>query len=152
MIDLQKGIIPAEEDEEDEAMMEEARRLFYVGITRAKERLELLSYRNDEGKKKEDSRFVNEVRGLLLKPKELKAQIDSGEVSAATKAAIPINPNGITNGNEIKKGVIVKHRVFGQGEIISREGKEIHIQFDKMKKKLDLDTVLSMRLLEIVAP
>ena len=152
MIDLQKGIIPAEEDEENEEMMEEARRLFYVGITRAKERLELLSYRSDEGKNKEDSRFVNEVRGLLLKPKELKAQIDSGQVSATTKAAVPINPNGIKNSNEITIGMIVKHRVFGQGEIISREGKEIHIQFENMIRKLDLETVLSMRLLEMVAP
>lgn len=151
MIDLQKGIIPAEEDEEDEALMEEARRLFYVGITRAKEQLELLSYRSDEGKNKEDSRFVNEIRGLLLKPKELKAQIDSGQVSAATKAAVPINPNGIRSSKEIKVGMVVKHRVFGQGEIISREGQEIHIQFDKMIRKLDLETVLTMRLLEMVS-
>ena len=65
MIDLLKGIIPSEEDESDTAMLEEARRLFYVGMTRAKERLELLSYGQDEGKPKEDSRFLNEVRGLL---------------------------------------------------------------------------------------
>ena len=50
MIDLLKGIIPSEEDEGDVAMLEEARRLFYVGMTRAKERLELLSYGQDEGK------------------------------------------------------------------------------------------------------
>ena len=152
MIDLQKGIIPAEEEEEDESMLEEARRLFYVGITRAKERLELLSYRSDEEKNKEDSRFVNEVRGLLLKPKELEAQIESGQVSATTKVSIPINPNGIKSSNEITIGMLVKHRVFGQGEIKSREGKEIHIQFDNMMRKLDLETVLSMRLLELVAP
>lgn len=138
--------------EENESMLEEARRLFYVGITRAKERLELLSYRSDEGKNKEDSRFVNEVRGLLLKPKELEAQIESGQVSATTKVSIPINPNGIKSSNEITIGMLVKHRVFGQGEIISREGKEIHIQFDNMMRKLDLETVLSMRLLELVAP
>ena len=53
-------------------MLEEARRLFYVGMTRAKKRLELLSYGQDEGKPKEDSRFLNEVRGLLLKPGEAK--------------------------------------------------------------------------------
>lgn len=52
MIDLQKGIIPSEEDEQDVRTLEEARRLFYVGMTRAKNRLELLSFREDEGKKK----------------------------------------------------------------------------------------------------
>ena len=59
---------------EDVAALEEARRLFYVGMTRAKERLELLSYKQDEGKSKEDSRFLNEVRGLLLKPGEAKSE------------------------------------------------------------------------------
>ena len=66
MIDLVKGIIPSEEDETDPMLLEEARRLFYVGMTRAKKRLELLSYREANGKTKEDSRFLNEVRGILM--------------------------------------------------------------------------------------
>ncbi|WP_347178032.1 ATP-dependent helicase [Sporosarcina thermotolerans] len=72
MIDLVKGIIPSEEDETDPLLMEEARRLFYVGMTRAKDRLELLSYQKQNGKTKEDSRFVNEVRGIVMKPEERK--------------------------------------------------------------------------------
>ncbi len=148
MIDLLKGIIPSEEDEGDVAMMEEARRLFYVGMTRAKERLELLSYGQDEGKPKEDSRFLNEVRGLLLKPGTPKKEQKPVKIK---KATIALNPDGIQDGDELKVGVTVKHRVFGNGEIIKREGNEIHIRFGKMDKRLDLETVLSLRLLEKVA-
>ncbi len=72
MIDLVKGIIPSEEDETDPMLLEEARRLFYVGMTRAKKRLELLSYREANGKTKEDSRFLNEVRGILMPSEEKK--------------------------------------------------------------------------------
>ncbi len=148
MIDLLKGMIPSEEDEGDAAMLEEARRLFYVGMTRAKERLELLSYGQDEGKPKEDSRFLNEVRGHLLKTSKVNGEQRAVKVSTAS---IPINPDGIDSGKELTVGVIVKHRVFGQGEIKERNGNEVHIQFGDMEKRLDLETVLSLRLLEKVA-
>jgi DNA helicase-2/ATP-dependent DNA helicase PcrA len=147
MIDLLKGVIPSEEDEGDAAMLEEARRLFYVGMTRAKNKLELLSYGLDEGKPKEDSKFLNEVRNLLLKPGEAKKNQKPVKI---TKASIAINPNGIQDSYELVVGTAVKHRVFGNGEIIRREGDEIHIQFGEVEKRLDLDTILSLRLLERV--
>ena len=148
MIDLVKGIIPSEEDEGDTATLEEARRLFYVGMTRAKNRLELLSYGQDEGKSKEDSRFVNEVRGLLLKPSKVG---DEQGLVKVSKSSIPVNPNGIDDSDELVVGAMVKHRVFGQGEITMRDGNEIYIQFGEIEKRLDLETVLSLRLLEMVA-
>jgi DNA helicase-2/ATP-dependent DNA helicase PcrA len=45
---VEKGLIPHERSEKDEAQMEEERRLLFVGITRAKERLQLsLAKRRD---------------------------------------------------------------------------------------------------------
>ena len=150
MIDLQKGIIPSEEDEGDEAALEEARRLFYVGMTRAKERLELLSYRQDEGKSKEDSRFLNEVRGLLLKPSEVRHESKRTAVSTIdiNNSAIPINPEGIQHSSELTVGTKVIHRVFGEGEIIASGDNRLTIQFAKMQKELDAETVLKYRILE----
>lgn len=147
MIDLQKGIIPSEEDEVDDALLEEARRLFYVGMTRAKEQLELLSYRQDEGKPKQDSRFLNEVRGILVPSKAPKVAVKS----PVKKVNRSINPNGIQHSRELKIGLTVKHRVFGHGEIIGLDPGEIHIQFEKVEKKLDLETILSRGLLELVS-
>ncbi|MDS9472968.1 ATP-dependent helicase [Sporosarcina pasteurii] len=150
MIDLQKGIIPSEEDENDKATLEEARRLFYVGMTRAKQRLELLSYREEDGKKKEDSRFLNEVRGILTNaaPKvHAKKQVKSPPVKSG---AIPINPKGIQNRKDLVNGVEVVHRVFGKGTILEVEGQRLVIQFNKEQKEFDIETILQYRLLELV--
>ncbi|WP_172371864.1 ATP-dependent helicase [Sporosarcina jiandibaonis] len=151
MIDLVKGIIPSEDDEGSEAAMEEARRLFYVGMTRAKERLELLTYREDNGKSEEDSRFLYEVRRLLLKPKELTVDTKSVQVSNKINFKVPVNPNGIQTSKELTVGMKVKHRVFGHGEINDLKDQEISIQFKKMEKRFDLDTILSLGLLEKAA-
>ena len=145
MIDLLKGIIPSEDDDSDSDNLEEARRLFYVGMTRAKDRLELLSYKQADGKPKEDSRFVNEVRGLLLKPILTNQK---NKVVRTAKVEIPANPNAITASKDLEVGTVVKHRVFGRGEITKRESKEIYIQFGDTEKRLDVDFLLSKMLLE----
>ncbi|KXH86893.1 ATP-dependent helicase [Sporosarcina sp. HYO08] len=150
MIDLIKGMIPSEEDEQDNDLLEEARRLFYVGMTRAKEKLELLSYRQDDGKTKENSRFVNEVRGLLLN-KNPKQKEDMPKKVRVGQAEVPLNPNGIQHKKDLVVGMAVKHRVFGNGEITKQEGNELTIQFGKTEKRLDVDTILSLRLLEKTA-
>lgn len=150
MIDLQKGTIPSEEDEGNEGAMEEARRLFYVGMTRAKDRLELLSYRQDEGKPKEDSRFLNEVRRLLVKPSEKAKGNTQADKKKIENVSVPVNPAGIHERDELAVGLLVSHRVFGRGEVIELDEKRLKIQFAKMEKELDIDTVLQYRLLEQV--
>ena len=145
MIDLVKGIIPSEEDETDPMLLEEARRLFYVGMTRAKERLELLSYREANGKTKEDSRFLNEVRGILMKPEEKKAEI----LKKADLSTLP-DPDGIGDRTGLSVGIHVLHRVFGRG-IVNEIGEEdIRIQFGETEKRLSLETILLRRLLKKV--
>ncbi|HEX5564744.1 MAG TPA: ATP-dependent helicase, partial [Sporosarcina sp.] len=145
MIDLVKGIIPSEEDETDPMLLEEARRLFYVGMTRAKERLELLSYRESNGKSKEDSRFLNEVRGILMKPEE-----NPTEKLKKTDWSILPDPDGISNKSELAVGMHVLHRVFGRGVINGIGEEEIRIQFGEAEKRLSLETILSRRLLKEV--
>ncbi|WP_339254672.1 ATP-dependent helicase [Sporosarcina sp. FSL W8-0480] len=145
MIDLVKGIIPSEEDETDPLLMEEARRLFYVGMTRAKDRLELLSYQKQNGKTKEDSRFVNEVRGIVMKPEERKM-----EKLKKVEPSIPIDPDGIHDLNELYKDLHVIHRVFGRGVVLEVGEADIRLQFGENEKRLSLEMVLSRRLLKKV--
>lgn len=150
MIDLQKGIIPSEEDEKDTAALEEARRLFYVGMTRARKKLELLSFREDDGKKKEDSRFLNEVRGILnpSAPKiETKRRV---KTSAVKSTSIPVNPNGIQSKSDLIVGIEVVHRVFGKGTILNVDGTKLMMQFNNEQKEFDVDTILQYRILERV--
>ncbi|QHW33199.1 ATP-dependent helicase [Paenibacillus rhizovicinus] len=69
MVDLIDGIIPSNEDMkkvegEVSPLMEEAVRLFYVGMTRAKRELTLLSYGKRDGEEAKESQFMAAVRQL----------------------------------------------------------------------------------------
>ncbi|WP_203362553.1 ATP-dependent helicase [Bacillus sp. REN10] len=139
MIDLVEGIIPSSDDDKrgEEEKMEEATRLFYVGMTRAKRHLELIHYRVRDGKMTTESRFVTDVK-KLINPKE---ETIREKVSAQ-------NPNAIRNRKELTVGKQVKHRVFGSGEIIQLTKEMIEIQFQEGVKKLAVATCLEMGLLE----
>src|SRR5690606_6009269 len=142
MIDLVEGIIPTEEDAENPDTLEEARRLFYVGMTRAKKHLELISYDSE-------SRFANEVREITIPDKE---RVRSSRQVARTpiKVEVPENPNAVQQDDELLEGVKVRHRVFGAGEIVERDHERISIQFAKERKDLMIDICLSYKLLELV--
>lgn len=51
-------------------MMEEATRLFYVGMTRAKQHLELITYKKRDGAEMTESRFMTAVRNIQDPPKK----------------------------------------------------------------------------------
>ena len=142
MIDLVEGVIPTEEDTENPDTLEEARRLFYVGMTRAKEHLELISYDSE-------SRFVNEVREIILPDKEPDRSTRQAS-KTPIKVKVPENPNAVQQDDELLEGVKVRHRVFGAGEIIERDHERISIQFAKERKDLMIDICLSYKLLEVI--
>lgn len=147
MIDLQRGIIPSEDDEEDVRTLEEARRLFYVGMTRAKNRLELLSFREDEGKKREDSRFLNEVRGIL-NPAEATKEKRMTEKKVKQKT-VQVNEKGIQRRQDLVVGLEVVHRVFGKGKILAVDSK-VKIKFAEEQKEFDTNTILQYGFIERV--
>ncbi|WP_010281993.1 ATP-dependent helicase [Bacillus timonensis] len=153
MIDLIEGVIPSHDEinkykDGDRSLMEESVRLFYVGMTRAKQELELLSYKKQNGKDVTRSRFVANVRNIISPPN--KVQPAQPKKQVLEKSAVPYNPNAITKIDEIQEGVVVKHRVFGHGTIVSVTEERIEIQFQKELKALLLETCLQMGLLEPV--
>lgn len=145
MLDLLEGIIPTEEDSESTDALEEARRLFYVGMTRAKKHLELISY-------DKESRFVEEVREIIMpastarKPIKEQRQI----VKAPVNLNVPDNPNAVRKEDALSVGVKVRHRVFGAGEIVERDDERLSIQFAKERKDLMIDICISYKLLEVI--
>ncbi|ANU22282.1 ATP-dependent helicase [Planococcus donghaensis] len=142
MIDLVEGVIPTEEDAETPDLLEEARRLFYVGMTRAKMHLELISHGNE-------SRFVGEVRKLIVPEKRL-ATTQSHVAKTPIKVKVPDNPNAIHTEEALREGVHVRHRVFGAGKIVERDKDRISIQFAKERKDLMIDICISYKLLEMM--
>ncbi|GIO43338.1 DNA helicase [Paenibacillus apis] len=138
MIDLMDGMIPSSEDIKayssgDESRMEEAVRLFYVGMTRAKQQLELISCRERGGEKTGESRFVSHVRSLL-QPEQ-----------AASSA------EGSVNSPAIRPGDSIKHRSFGTGEVTGVNGDLVDIRFAQELRTLSLRVCLEMGLLEVLS-
>lgn len=150
MIDLVDGIIPSKPetksyDEGKTELMEEAVRLFYVGMTRAKHHLELLSYEKKNGSPIKESPFLNNIRQIIAPAKEKQ------QMKASTKQSKFLsNPNGIKARSQLSVGKMIKHRVFGHGEITLIGPESIDIRFQSSLKKLSLSTCLEMGLLEPV--
>lgn len=151
MIDLIDGVIPSAEDMKGD--MEEAVRLFYVGMTRAKRHLELISYQQRDGAKEMESQFVSDVWNIIHPPKKIESNGSErrGVVKKEnTRAGAPINPNAIRVQSALRSGMTVKHRVFGTGTVTSLDEETISIQFAKQEKALSVDMCLERGLLEQV--
>lgn len=157
MIDLVEGVIPSSDDAgslgEGNAL-EEATRLFYVGMTRAKNHLELLSYGERDGKKARKSRFVTAVENMMQPPNKVE-EIASLQHTALKSiqektVEIPYNPNALRNKEELVIGRFVKHRVFGTGIITKVNKEQICLQFNKNEKTFLVSTCLELGLLELV--
>ena len=148
---MEEGVFPGLQSLYDTSEIEEERRLAYVGITRAKEKLYLLNTRSriifGSTKYNRPSRFVEEL------PKEC--------CESVVKAKTPIRNNITSNANKnnpvtsgfgvgfnstAKKstdsfmvGETVTHRVFGKGMIVSLRpmGNDVlmEIAFDKVGTK-----------------
>lgn len=148
MIDLVEGNLPANNDIEEEekgnnAWMEEAVRLFYVGMTRAKSYLELITYKNKLNEAVSISRFYDRVK-QIVHPEKKKETTDENE------GFITRNSPSIRLVSELTIGLSIKHRVFGRGKVMRLEDDIVEIRFTKEIKKLSIATCLERHLLEVV--
>ncbi|WP_144463569.1 ATP-dependent helicase [Siminovitchia fortis] len=151
MIDLVDGVIPSADDKKGD--MEEAVRLFYVGMTRAKKHLELISYQKKEGSKEVESQFVSDVWNIVHPSKKIESKGTERHGAGKrenTKDSAVISPNAIRDRSALRSGMTVKHRVFGTGTITSVDQETINIQFTKQVKALSVEMCLERGLLELV--
>ncbi|MFB9280183.1 ATP-dependent helicase [Cohnella cellulosilytica] len=151
IVDLIEGVLPSADDvrkweKGDAGDMEEAARLFYVGMTRAKRRLELLSYASKEGEPVRLSRFVDDVR--RLQPAAPRLAVEEG---AKAPPVVRANPNAIRDPARLVVGAKVRHAVFGDGEIILTLGDSMDVRFREETKRLSANICVQMGLLEPMA-
>ncbi|XYG86603.1 ATP-dependent helicase [Heyndrickxia coagulans] len=150
MIDLVDGIIPGNDEKEDDLLMEESVRLFYVAMTRAKKSLEMVSYEKRNGSRAMDSPFVAAVKGIVNsveKAGKTKPDIEDARIGKKT-VSIPQNPNAIKDASAFVAGKKIQHRVFGHGEIVDIDGDTLAIRFEKRTIKLSALTCIEKGLLE----
>jgi DNA helicase-2/ATP-dependent DNA helicase PcrA len=122
LVGLEEGLFPGQKSIEDPARLEEERRLAYVGITRARERL-VLCYaetRRMHGMEMygRPSRFLGEIPAALLHEVRPRVQL-SRPVYAGGHSRIEEAPS-------LKLGQRVQHATFGPGVVVDYEGTGAH--------------------------
>ena len=127
ILGMEEGIFPHNRSFENPSELEEERRLCYVGITRAKSKLYLLSakqrtiYGNTSGTI--ESRFVKEIDPSLMNVTKV------NEVNRKEEKIIS-NMYNETSSDEIKTGDKVIHNIFGDGVVINVSGGLATIAFN----------------------
>ncbi len=142
---LEEGLFPSSRSTEESGRLEEERRLAYVGITRARQKL-VLSYAESRRIHGSDtygvpSRFLREIPPALLHEIRPKVQVSRPMFNAQTRragahdtrghAAIEVPP--------VRLGAQVRHPSFGTGTVTDYEGAGAHarvqINFDDAGSK-----------------
>ena len=152
---LEENLFPsirdAESSEDERNKMEEERRLAYVAITRAKEKL-FMSYANRRMqfgsiKNNKRSRFLDEVPNKLMRFESGFGATanDSGEsqLESVTKFISRLSPK-IKIADKPKTDVrtnyvvgdIVVHKKFGEGKVLSIEKDSVKVDFEKVGPKI----------------
>ena len=126
IIGLEENILPHVNSMFDESALEEERRLMYVAITRAKERLYFLNAQKrmlfGRTTINQPSRFISEINSDLL-------DIENQQLETAK-----INKNLLYdetgNEQEYKKGDLVSHITYGKGIIMEVDDRFIVVAFN----------------------
>ena len=144
---LDDGLFPLYVALEKKKELEEERRLFYVALTRAQERVFLLYATNRRRMGGENmlgmpSRFIGEIPAEFLDRIEFQSaltrRVVGGSLQKNTRVAVT---RTVTTFDDFKVGDMVEHSIFGVGKIMvlsgSGENQRVGVIFkDGTKKKL----------------
>ena len=142
MVANEEGIFPSQNSFSDEEI-EEERRICYVGVTRAKEKL-FITYCNHRrvfgyDTDMEPSRFILEMNKELFEDRHPKKKIiSSSNTFTKPKKEEPSIPTDVCT---LKTGDKINHKAFGDGIIVARDGMTITVAFKQEVgiKKLKAD-------------
>lgn len=144
LMDVADGMFPKtiageQDDPEEVEAYEEERRLFYVGMTRAKRELTLFTFRRVDLASQFAAELFPKKRAVKPAPKPMSIalrRVDEGRIAAIAKEYIP--------------GTRLSHKKFGEGILTARNGDIVTISFtDAGVKNLSLSTALRANLLRL---
>ncbi len=126
---LEEGLFPLSRSTDDPLALEEERRLFYVGATRAKDKLYLTWAKNrrkyTENPAQVKSRFIKELDFRFIESVASRAaKIPSAKqtnFNYNSNSVMPDYENQSQESHEFQVGMRVKHNIFGKGTILKIE-------------------------------
>jgi DNA helicase-2/ATP-dependent DNA helicase PcrA len=135
LMDAKDGILPNTLDKSD-ATYETERRLYQIGVTRAKNSLSIFSFKNN-------SVFTDELLGKSNKPviksharKNLLLSKSAQSQSMAKKQVV--ESEYLNKLEEIKNSGHIKHKTYGDGKVVSYNGDTLEIVFPNKTAKCKL--------------
>jgi len=137
LVGMEEGVFPSSKSLEESGRLEEERRLAYVGITRARQKL-VLTYAESRRIHGMDmygmpSRFLREIPGHLLNEVRPRVQV-SRPMAPPPRVAHPAIETPV-----LKLGQGVVHATFGRGVVTDYEGSGAHarvqVNFDEAGSK-----------------
>lgn len=145
VVGLENGIFPTSRATYSPFAMQEERRLMYVAVTRAEERLYLTraSSRFMYGQRKDSlaSRYYTEVNKMLTPVRPLSTERQLSDDSYLDKLNLqptqkPVNTGKTTTQiKQFKVGQMVEHATFGKGMILRLAGDIVDVVFETVGKK-----------------
>ncbi len=157
---LEEGLFPLANTLDKPRELEEERRLFYVGATRAMDRLFLTYARNrrrwgQEIPWQNPSRFLNEIPDEMLDIREEPLAIASNQQTESLFSQSGYKFRRETAQINITEkypmGARVQHSSFGEGMVIEREGRgeslRLLVNFDSVGQKLLLASYAKLKVI-----
>ena len=138
---LEEGLFPSSRSLDESGRLEEERRLAYVGITRARQKL-VLSYAEARRLHGQDmygipSRFLREIPATLLNEVRPRVQVSRAAPGFASR---PVAGHASIESPSMKLGQVVTHAKFGQGVVTDYEGSGahtlVHVNFAEVGPKV----------------
>ena len=128
IVGMEEGIIPHKNCFLEPNGIEEERRLMYVGVTRAKERLYLLNAKQrtlyGEASVTQPSRFIKEIKSELLEKEGVYFEEDE---------KVNLEEYYYEDEDEIsfQEGDVIMHTIYGRGVVVEVQGDFIKVAFAK---------------------